>query len=704
MTIEHGLPVTTLPSYPNQVIDQTINNGIPVVDDFNPDIPGSGTDVKEIWANRLVNEVRKIQEELGTNPKSSHSDVKTRLSTMDSTISGKASSSHLHTGVYEPSNSNIQNHISSTLNPHSVTYSQVGASPSGHNHTLSSLSEKNYSSLSGIPSTFAPTSHGDESHSKTYMDLSSNQSIGGNKTFTNTIIGNISGNSATSDHALVADSLSISNISTEDINYYINSSTGNDNNDGSSGSPFQTLGKAIDIIPKILNHNVKLYLSNGTYNLTSIETDKLSKLLGNGNLEIEGIYELDNWNTTISLTSIITLMNINKVIFKNLKFESTISGIIPHFTFKNINNIEIDNINFGLLSGYNLIKIDNVIEINFLNKIIYDGIITIFLEVSNCNILSFNSNNVLYSNENIDNCIKANTFSKLNNINNILVNGIIKTSSINGTWNVSFSNISFSQKIGTINKGGNNNNFWGYFYNTLIVDNVDDNNFIIDNSNGIYIENSLYKTNSTTQSTNNRKFGKCTNFIKSINSNSFFTNIKLNDINDEINIYSSENCIDLDELSNINLYLCELYLNNIIFKNGIYKFKTTNLYIKGTIQNSILIKNAKIFIINKNYFYCNNINSDQGILLYNNSDILFFVESDAELTIWTVNNLNTILTSDKHVIINLNHTSSIQFISSNSGTSESIGTLRVRNGDGTITVNKNHISFIDNETRIIDES
>ena len=34
---------------------------------------------------------------------------------------------HLHTGVYEPANANIQSHISSTSNPHSVTYSQVGA-------------------------------------------------------------------------------------------------------------------------------------------------------------------------------------------------------------------------------------------------------------------------------------------------------------------------------------------------------------------------------------------------------------------------------------------------------------------------------------------------------------------------------------------------------------------------------------------------
>jgi hypothetical protein len=37
-----------------------------------------------------------------------------------------ATASHNHTGVYEPANANIQSHISSTSNPHSVTASQVG--------------------------------------------------------------------------------------------------------------------------------------------------------------------------------------------------------------------------------------------------------------------------------------------------------------------------------------------------------------------------------------------------------------------------------------------------------------------------------------------------------------------------------------------------------------------------------------------------
>lgn len=65
-----------------------------------------------------------------------------------------ATASHNHAGVYEPANANIQVHVSSTSNPHSVTAAQVGAYTSGavdtllsgksdtsHSHTLDGLSD-----------------------------------------------------------------------------------------------------------------------------------------------------------------------------------------------------------------------------------------------------------------------------------------------------------------------------------------------------------------------------------------------------------------------------------------------------------------------------------------------------------------------------------------------------------------------------------
>lgn len=47
--------------------------------------------------------------------------------TIDYSTVGAAASGHTHTGTYEPANSNIQTHISSTSNPHSTTAAQIGA-------------------------------------------------------------------------------------------------------------------------------------------------------------------------------------------------------------------------------------------------------------------------------------------------------------------------------------------------------------------------------------------------------------------------------------------------------------------------------------------------------------------------------------------------------------------------------------------------
>lgn len=43
-------------------------------------------------------------------------------------LDGKSSTTHNHSGVYEPANANVQGHISSTSNPHSTTKAQVGLS------------------------------------------------------------------------------------------------------------------------------------------------------------------------------------------------------------------------------------------------------------------------------------------------------------------------------------------------------------------------------------------------------------------------------------------------------------------------------------------------------------------------------------------------------------------------------------------------
>ena len=60
------------------------------------------------------------------------SNLKSTLKTYLDTL--YAAVGHAHTGTYEPADSNIQSHLSNTSNPHSVTYSQVGAAPTNHSH------------------------------------------------------------------------------------------------------------------------------------------------------------------------------------------------------------------------------------------------------------------------------------------------------------------------------------------------------------------------------------------------------------------------------------------------------------------------------------------------------------------------------------------------------------------------------------------
>jgi hypothetical protein len=71
------------------------------------------------------------------NLKANSADVYTSTQT-DTLLSGKSNTTHLHTGVYEPANSNIQSHISNTNNPHSVTAEQVGAYTKAQIDTLAS--------------------------------------------------------------------------------------------------------------------------------------------------------------------------------------------------------------------------------------------------------------------------------------------------------------------------------------------------------------------------------------------------------------------------------------------------------------------------------------------------------------------------------------------------------------------------------------
>lgn len=90
---------------------------------------------------------------------------------------------------------------------------------------------------------------------------------------------------------------------TNTITYYVNASTGSDTNNGlTESTPFATIQHAIDILPKWLEHTVKIRLAPGTYGGITItgfhgNSYGLAELRAGGRLEIVGGSESAN-NTT----------------------------------------------------------------------------------------------------------------------------------------------------------------------------------------------------------------------------------------------------------------------------------------------------------------------------------------------------------------------------------------------------------------------
>lgn len=73
--------------------------------------------------------------------------------------------------------------------------------------------------------------------------------------------------------------------STGVIIYYVNAATGLDSNNGlTSGTAFKTIQKAIDSLPRFLNHQATINVAAGTYN----ETVFIEGFYGKGNIEILG--------------------------------------------------------------------------------------------------------------------------------------------------------------------------------------------------------------------------------------------------------------------------------------------------------------------------------------------------------------------------------------------------------------------------------
>jgi hypothetical protein len=137
----------------------TVDNAdVGYIVDVSDTTQGLGGTAKKVTKSNLLKEVNTAITSHTSNTSNPHSVTKTQvgLGNVDNTsdlnkpistatqsaLDGKSSTSHNHdgvyaasahnhTGTYEPANANIQSHISSTSNPHSVTAAQAGAIATG---------------------------------------------------------------------------------------------------------------------------------------------------------------------------------------------------------------------------------------------------------------------------------------------------------------------------------------------------------------------------------------------------------------------------------------------------------------------------------------------------------------------------------------------------------------------------------------------
>jgi hypothetical protein len=99
---------------------------------------------------------------------------------------------------------------------------------------------------------------------------------------------------------------------TATTNYYVDVATGNDANDGSIGSKFATIQHAINLVPKYLEHNVTINVTNGTYPESLVVNGFLG---GYGTLKITG--------STIYVNNVTAYGNTGNVVLKGLRPTTT---------------------------------------------------------------------------------------------------------------------------------------------------------------------------------------------------------------------------------------------------------------------------------------------------------------------------------------------------------------------------------------------
>lgn len=127
------------------------------------------------------------------------------------------------------------------------------------------------------------------------------------------------------------------------ITYYVNATTGNDNNDGlTSETAFKTIQHAVNLIPEILTYDVYIRLASGTY----LEDVTIKGHSGCGYLSLIGN---SSNNTTYIINKIHVAYNSNKIYLEGFTVTDMVSiSACIYAEIQNVINITSSTASYGI--------------------------------------------------------------------------------------------------------------------------------------------------------------------------------------------------------------------------------------------------------------------------------------------------------------------------------------------------------------------
>ncbi|MEC0264457.1 hypothetical protein [Paenibacillus anseongense] len=178
-----------------------------------------------------------------------------------------------------------------------------------------------------------------------------------------------------------------------DMILYVDTTNGADNNDGSAWKPFKTIQRAINNIPKVTNHNIKIYVADGTYNEDLI----INGFMGGGELRLIGNSVAQ---TNVKVNSVTFIRN---TAYMNLSYFQ-ITGNTPDslgslWAYGCTNIVLAFNTTTNAISnGFNIMRCFSTLDSNTIsNKTGYGIFIQNAIVVSNGNIGTGNATGICAS-------------------------------------------------------------------------------------------------------------------------------------------------------------------------------------------------------------------------------------------------------------------------------------------------------------------